>query len=158
MMHPHFLVFYIAGMLAIPRISGYCHGVTTSDESDSLSFASTPYGYYGCEGPMYWYKLDKDYLRCATSKYQSPINLDSTISTTTAPVVVKIPDLKNSKFKNTGHTLELTPPPDIKDAITIFDSQTYKFLQFHFHTPGEHHREGTFHPMEMHLVHKNISP
>lgn len=31
---------------------------------------------------------------------------------------------------------------------------TYHLLQFHFHTPSEHERDGVKYPMEMHLVHR----
>lgn len=36
----------------------------------------------------------------------------------------------------------------------VVDRVTYKLLQFHWHTPGEHERNGEKFPMEMHLVHR----
>jgi carbonic anhydrase len=34
------------------------------------------------------------------------------------------------------------------------EGTTYKLLQFHWHTPGEHRLQGQSFPMEMHLVHQ----
>jgi carbonic anhydrase len=36
----------------------------------------------------------------------------------------------------------------------LVDGVTYKLLQFHWHTPSEHERDGVKFPMEMHLVHQ----
>jgi carbonic anhydrase len=40
------------------------------------------------------------------------------------------------------------------DGMLRISGTTYKLLQFHWHTPGEHEREGEQFPMEMHLVHQ----
>ncbi len=36
-----------------------------------------------------------------------------------------------------------------------FKDQRYDFVDFHFHSPGEHYIDGKTYPMEMHFVHYN---
>ncbi|HVG21252.1 MAG TPA: carbonic anhydrase family protein [Blastocatellia bacterium] len=40
------------------------------------------------------------------------------------------------------------------DGELCIGGATYKLLQFHWHTPGEHLRQGHSFPIEMHLVHQ----
>ncbi len=38
-------------------------------------------------------------------------------------------------------------------SYIVFDGDQFDFLQFHFHTPSEHHMDGDEYPLEMHMVH-----
>jgi carbonic anhydrase len=51
---------------------------------------------------------------------------------------------------NNGHTIELLY--DGGSTIT-FQNKAYQLIQFHFHTPSDHHNHGKSYPMEVHLVH-----
>jgi len=107
------------------------------------------WGYTGHEGPAHWGELSEEYKLCSTGKNQSPINLTGMIEA----------DLEDIKFNykksplevvNNGHTIKV----NYAEGSTIeIDGQTFKLLQFHFHTPSENHIEGKSFPMEAHLVH-----
>jgi carbonic anhydrase len=56
-------------------------------------------------------------------------------------------------IKNLGHTVELIYD---KGSKLIFNDVSYQLVQFHFHTPSEHHINTQVFPMEMHLVHQSI--
>ncbi len=52
-----------------------------------------------------------------------------------------------------GHTFEVE---DLGKATIVFDGITYTLVQFHTHTPSEHHVAGRHYDMEMHFVHKAV--
>ena len=52
-----------------------------------------------------------------------------------------------------GHTFEVE---DMGKATIDFDGITYTLVQFHTHTPSEHHVAGRHFDMEMHFVHKAV--
>ena len=41
-------------------------------------------------------------------------------------------------------------------GVTILGGETYKLVQFHFHTPSEHRVEREYFPVEIHMVHENV--
>lgn len=53
---------------------------------------------------------------------------------------------------NKGHTVEVDY--DTTNAL-FFDAKRYHLLQFHFHTPSEHHIHGEKFPLELHFVHRS---
>lgn len=86
--------------------------------------------------------------------HQSPINI--------IPKEAQVADLHIefhyhpffADLVNTGHTLiERIVEPK---AMT-FNDEDYTLLQFHFHTPSEHHVMDKEYPMEIHFVHQNAS-
>nr|VFJ92185.1 MAG: carbonic anhydrase [Candidatus Kentron sp. H]VFJ93142.1 MAG: carbonic anhydrase [Candidatus Kentron sp. H]VFK00001.1 MAG: carbonic anhydrase [Candidatus Kentron sp. H] len=107
----------------------------------------------GATGPEHWGDLSEKFILCKTGKAQSPIDI-------TGPTKSNPPSLEIRYQSSTGaidelyngHTIEVHI--DANNTIAI-DNEPYKLLQFHFHTPSEHHIDGKAAPMELHLVHKN---
>lgn len=56
----------------------------------------------------------------------------------------------SEKVANLGHTVQVNY--DEGNFIT-FESRTFDFKQFHFHTPSEHLIDGVTYPLEIHMVH-----
>ena len=67
-------------------------------------------------------------------------------------------DYQFSRFTvlNNGHTLQATPLPGRDNHIELNDER-FDLVQFHVHTPSEHHVDGKAHDMELHLVHASAS-
>ena len=51
-----------------------------------------------------------------------------------------------------GTTLEV-----IANGTTSFAGVDYQLAQFHMHTPSEHHIDGEYHPLEIHMVHQGVA-
>lgn len=88
---------------------------------------------------------------CSLGQRQSPIDLPA------APVA----NLQKLSFhydetalevENTGTTIEVAAEPG---NFLKIGKETYELVQFHFHTPSEHRRQGEEFPMELHFVHRN---
>lgn len=112
------------------------------------------WGYFGKEGPKYWGELAPEFATCKTGKNQSPINLKlkKAVGTTSLPGFDVYYRETALKLINNGHTLQVNVP--LGSYIKI-KGHRYELLQYHFHTPSEHQRDGFNYPMEMHLVHKD---
>ncbi|MER2121935.1 MAG: carbonic anhydrase family protein [Solibacillus sp.] len=123
--------------------------ITTSANQSEWSYEEST-------GPEHWGELDPSNLTCVNGSEQSPIN-------------VEFPEVKadgKSKGKseihyeptpftleNNGHTIQANAITE-SNHITI-ESNEYKLLQFHFHTPSEHQFNGQNYDMELHLVHSD---
>ncbi len=101
--------------------------------------------YRGTANPDYWGQLTPDFLTCETGTQQSPIDLP--ITTTPSPVRFTVNyQAVPLSLTNTGHTIQINYPPgsflqmEGTDDSPQFDR--YELIQFHFHTPSEHHRHG----------------
>ncbi|MDG4813353.1 carbonic anhydrase family protein [Hydrogenovibrio sp. 3SP14C1] len=112
------------------------------------------WGYFEKEGPRYWGELAPEFATCKTGKNQSPINLkpQKSVGTTSLPGFDVYYRETALKLVNNGHTLQVNIP--LGSYIKI-NGHRYELLQYHFHTPSEHQRDGFNYPMEMHLVHKD---
>lgn len=109
------------------------------------------WGYTGEHGPDQWGKIKSEFATCANGQEQSPIDITSA----TKGNLVKIDfNYKASPVKvvNNGHTIQVNYAGD--NTIKI-GSQSYKLLQFHFHSPSENTINKKSYEMEVHLVHKN---
>lgn len=110
--------------------------------------------YEGLEGPAHWGDLDPKFISCKIGRNQSPIN----IKDKTAINTVGLPGFDvyyrpvSMRIIYNGHALQINYP--LGSYITISGNR-YELLQFHFHTPSEHQKNGFNYPMEMHLVHKD---
>lgn len=82
---------------------------------------------------------------------QSPININTSEITTEANHILNLhynPSTEHIKHGEHSVTLDYDP-----GSYIIFDDEQYDFLQFHFHTPSEHHLDNQEFPLEMHMVH-----
>ena len=121
-----------------------------------LGFASaaTPFGCTNRLSALNWGNLDPTYAVCATGIYQSPINLDDTISFATTNPIINFPPIPNATVLNTGVLVEI--PYTSVNGTTNYESHTYQIEQFHFHIPGEHRINEEGYPSEMHMVHQDV--
>jgi carbonic anhydrase len=134
-------------------------------EPETVYVDKWPAGHWGYEGsgaPHFWDETDPEtFALCANGKIQSPINFNdpetqsfvtekprSDVAITWAGTVGN----NSMKFTNLGHTVQVGPFP--AGFNTVYKSQTFKVLQFHFHAPSEHHVGNDFSPLEVHFVHK----
>ena len=109
------------------------------------------WGYEGEAGPEHWADLSHDYATCKTGNKQSPIDLREAVKARLQPLEFNYGEVP-LMVSNNGHTIQV----DQKGAGSLkFQGQEYRLLQFHFHTPSEHHVAGRAHEMEAHFVHKN---
>lgn len=112
------------------------------------------WGYKGEGGPRHWGDLAPENISCKIGKNQSPIDLrdKAGVGTTGLPQLdIHYRDVP-LKILNNGHTLQVNYP--LGSYIQV-GGHRYELLQFHFHTPSEHKKEGFNYPMEVHLVHKD---
>ena len=153
-MYPYsvFLCFF-ASFLLIPVASGNCLDSITLYNSPAND--ETHWGYTNLLGPLNWANLDPKYCACATSKFQSPINLNSFIPFAEENPAIFIPSFSYPLMSHTHGTIQVlyerAPVPSTK-----YENEWYRFLQFHFHTPSEHRIDEEFFVLEMHMVHENI--
>jgi carbonic anhydrase len=132
-------------------------GAAPRAEADSVHW-----GYTGDLGPASWSKLEFSPARneCAGAR-QSPIDLEEK-SANRAP----FPTLEfvnhdrlvaRTYLVNNGHVVQGAAENENADVLVRggpLDTD-YKWIQFHFHTPGEHTVDGKSFPMELHLVYAN---
>ncbi|KAI9803267.1 MAG: hypothetical protein M1825_002058 [Sarcosagium campestre] len=128
------------------------------DPKDQPAAASpqtpAPYGYSGESGPLGWWNLDLEKNKlCATGTTQSPINIDDSPPIKKARPSVQYPPLPPALFQNLGKTVQVTI--DSKKSFLLLGRVKYDLLQFHFHTPSEHHLFDEHFPLEVHLVHSS---
>jgi carbonic anhydrase len=104
-------------------------------------------------GPSVWGTLAPEFHLCGDGTQQSPININKAAAG-------GLPDIGFHYretpliIENNGHTIEVPYAPNSK--ITI-GGNSYRLVQFHFHTPSEHSVLGQSFPMEAHLVHMRSS-
>jgi carbonic anhydrase len=124
------------------------------------------WSYEGETGPQLWDKLHHDFMLCGKGQEQSPVNFISRPipeSRKESPITKKI-DFSGWKkhthaiLWNNGNTIGV----DIDYSNTTqyysyfyYNHQSYILRQFHFHSPSEHHIEGSYFPLEAHFVHEN---
>ncbi|KAH6620460.1 alpha carbonic anhydrase [Boeremia exigua] len=108
------------------------------------------FGYGPENGPFNWASLAPENEACRTGTNQSPINIDASIGAASARPVVDIPD-QSVEFENLGTTIEV-----IVNGTTSFAGTDFRLVQFHMHTPSEHHINDEFYPLEVHMVHQGV--
>ncbi len=113
------------------------------------------WGYSGETGPAHWGDLDSKYIMCKLGVNQSPIDIRDKVAVGTVglPGLTVAYGQPQLRVINNGHTIQVNYP--IGNSHITVGSHRFELLQFHFHTPSEHTKEGFNYPMEMHLVHKD---
>jgi carbonic anhydrase len=53
------------------------------------------------------------------------------------------------EFENLGTTIEV-----VLNGTTTIAGKEFRLMQFHMHTPSEHHVNGEYQPLEVHIVHE----
>lgn len=128
-------------------------GAIVAASSKAIADDATQWAYGGTANPTHWGELDSDFAQCEVGRDQSPINIDK------GDVVAAAPSNLAFHYQptpldvvNNGHTIQVNYQPG---STLDIGGDTYKLVQFHFHTPSEHNIAGEAAPMEMHLVHQN---
>lgn len=118
-------------------------------EGETLKLPNFNYG--ATKGPVIWHALAAENAQCASGLNQSPINIDSTVITTTGvgAVNMSIPAGRKLTFENLGTNVEV-----LVEGMTMLAGQQYNLKQFHFHTPSEHKINSEYFPIEVHMVHQ----
>jgi carbonic anhydrase len=76
--------------------------------------------------------------------------IDDSVKVLTEKPVMKIPE-QEVEFENLGTTIEV-----IVNGTTSVAGSDFQLVQFHMHTPSEHHVNGEYHPLEVHMVHQGV--
>ncbi|SIN86686.1 carbonic anhydrase [Sulfurivirga caldicuralii] len=128
-----------------------------SDHADDKKHAAhkAHWGYSGETGPDHWGDLDPKYIMCKLGVNQSPIDIRDKVAVGTVglPGLTVAYGQPQLRVINNGHTIQVNYP--IGNSHITVGNHRFELLQFHFHTPSEHTKEGFNYPMEMHLVHKD---
>lgn len=121
-----------------------------------LSFAGdhAHWGYEGHAGADHWGDLDPAFKTCKNGRQQSPINIAGAVKSAALKPIVFHYTASAAEVLNNGHTIQI----NLADGGSIeLGGETFKLLQFHFHTPSEEQIDGRHFPMVAHLVHKSAS-
>ncbi|KAF3004218.1 hypothetical protein E8E13_007067 [Curvularia kusanoi] len=135
------------------------------------------FGYGPENGPFNWASLAPENEACKAGTNQSPINIgtdelpgnltrrnviihkracvnetssDASIEAATDRPVMHIPE-QEMEFENLGTTIEV-----IVNGTTSFAGTDFRLVQFHMHTPSEHHINDEYYPLEVHMVHQGV--
>jgi carbonic anhydrase len=118
---------------------------------DSEETAGPPdFGYSGKSGPENWGTLDPSYRACSDGRRQSPIDLTGARASSLPPIRFSY-EPAAVEVENNGHSLEVVYPQG--SSVEIGGTE-YELDQFHFHSPSEHHVNGSPLPMEFHFVNR----
>jgi carbonic anhydrase len=121
--------------------------------------AGAPQWDYETDGPATWGTLSPDFAACGSGTRQSPVDLAGAkpakltqLLTSFKPAELRVVHHEHmADVVNTGHSVQVNAAGG--DTITVGEER-FVLLQYHFHSPSEHHVEGRPFPAEMHLVHK----
>ena len=112
-----------------------------------------PWGYEGGTGPEHWGEIEQEHeehMMCREGVYQSPIDINHVLGASIADLDFHYSPTPIDIINN-SHTIHLSYNPG---SFINWESEKFELIQFHFHTPSEHHVNGKHHDMEVHLVHK----
>ncbi|VAW48367.1 Carbonic anhydrase, alpha class [hydrothermal vent metagenome] len=128
--------------------------VISDHPTNAHKSVDTIWSYSGKEGPRYWGELSPENRQCKVGKNQSPINLKDKTALGTAGLPGLDIYYRDVPLKviNNNRTLQVNYP---LGSYIKLGTARYELLQFHFHTPSEHQKDGFNYPMEVHLVHRD---
>jgi carbonic anhydrase len=130
-------------------------------KTTAVAAPTTPHWDYGTEhGPASWASLSPEFATCASGKSQSPIDIAKArtervteLRASYTPAELRVVHHEHvADGINNGHTIQVNYTG--ADTLTLGD-ESFKLLQYHFHSPSENTVDGKHFPMEMHLVHKS---
>jgi len=128
-----------------------CATQDSDHKTEGAPDAAHAWTYEGETGPEHWGTLNPAWAACSEGMMQSPINLqDAVLSDLVDPELNY--QLVPLNVTNNGHSVQAS----IAAGNTmVVDNVSYEMLQFHFHSPSEHSRDGQLSSMELHLVHRS---
>lgn len=109
------------------------------------------WAYEGEQGPAHWGEMKAEFKQCQAGLEQSPVDIGDAAKGDLAKIEFNYQP-SPIKILNNGHTIQVNYSGD--SSIKI-GAQTYKLVQFHFHSPSENTVKKKPFDMELHLVHKN---
>ena len=109
------------------------------------------WAYEGEQGPAHWGEMTAEFKQCQAGLEQSPVDIGDAAKGDLAKIEFNYQP-SPIKILNNGHTIQVNYSGD--SSIKI-GAQTYKLVQFHFHSPSENTVKKKPFDMELHLVHKN---
>lgn len=120
---------------------------------------ASPHWDYAALGPTEWGELDPAFATCSTGDMQSPIDLRDAVAAPVgavradfSPVELRVVHHEHiADIVNTGHSVQVNYPDS--DTLVV-GGDRFALLQYHFHSPSEHHLEGRSYPAEVHFVHR----
>lgn len=107
--------------------------------------------YSGARGPEHWGSLRHDYATCDTGRRQSPINITDAVRERLPALEVRYRPM-TLRMINNGHTVQIRPEGGNR---LVIGKESFRLVQFHFHTPSGDCVEGKCYEMAAHFVHKN---
>lgn len=120
--------------------------------SASFAAGATYWGYEGKAGPDNWGNLSQEFATCKLGQQQAPIDIPTKSVAKVTGVIKPAYKASPGEIINNGHTIQIT----LSDAEGAnLAGVNYKFLQAHFHTPGEEKVDGKSYPFNAHLVHQS---
>ncbi|XZG69877.1 carbonic anhydrase [Chitinibacteraceae bacterium HSL-7] len=120
--------------------------------ASAATFAGTGWSYEGETGPAHWGDLSPAYAACKTGLEQSPVDLGAAREGIDQPEIKLNYKPQNLTVKNNGHAVQVDFDNSSKLKV---GKDSYRLLQFHFHTGSEHTVNGRQYPLEAHFVHIN---
>ncbi|KAI8937822.1 hypothetical protein NX059_005515 [Plenodomus lindquistii] len=138
-------------LLASTATATCTHGLSMFKRAEGETVEVNTFGYGPLNGPFNWASLEPENEACKTGTNQSPINIDASITVASEKPVMNIP-AGEVEFENLGTTIEV-----IVNGTTSFAGSDFQLVQFHMHTPSEHHLNGEYHPLEVHMVHQGVA-
>ncbi len=149
----HISIRYLAGFTAMAVMVASVSVLALPLSSDN--WASPPHwSYSGKTGPSHWSAMDPNFAVCGNGNAQSPIDLESRDAKSGKADEFHIDYEKGAvALINNGHTVQANVS-DARDTV-VFDGDTYRLAQFHFHSPSEHTTDGTRFPLEVHFVNED---
>jgi len=117
----------------------------------ALAEEGVHWSYEGDLGPEHWAELSPDFVLCRHGVNQSPLDIVETVEAELSPIRLDYRG-RTTKVVNNGHTLQVDV--DAGNWLRV-DGEDFELLQFHFHSPSEHHIRSESFPLEAHFVHRN---
>ncbi|KAH7405837.1 alpha carbonic anhydrase [Phaeosphaeria sp. MPI-PUGE-AT-0046c] len=144
-----------ASLLLASTASATClHGLSAFKKRAETAEGGVEVGTFGygpLNGPFNWATLAVENEACKAGANQSPINIDDSVTVMTEKPKINIPE-QEVEFENLGTTIEV-----IVNGTTTVAGSDFQLVQFHMHTPSEHHINGEYHPLEVHMVHQGVA-